>query len=249
MQDKETHNIDNIFGRGMAQLSEETPSSLGWENLKKEMKKEGIKIVEEKKGHKLFWVALFSSLLIVSGASTYFFANHSANKGTIEEPATVALDSEAPKKEKLTTENTSAINEEIEKNVAKEITEKAPMIENKESSTKEAEKNITNTKPEKDKAKNKNTSLLSVYSIRVASFSGKVDDAELNAIPNLKSEYNAGDDATTFYIGGFKSKEEAISGMKRIQKEFNSRIDPNDASSQKNLKDAYKLFEEELNKL
>jgi hypothetical protein len=250
MSDKNTHSIDDIFSKGMNALPEEAPSLAGWEKLKAEMKKEGIKMEEEKKTNKVLWLSIFSSILIATGCFTYYYMGKNS---TVEEPSKEIINAETKGNENavnaITSSNTNAVNADNVEEEHNNTTETSSETETKSLPAKETSAVVAIAKPEKDVAKNKKTSMLSVYSIRVASFSGKVEDPELNAIPNLKSEYNANEDATTFFIGGFKSKEEAITGMKRIQREFNSRIDPNDAASQKNLKDAYILFEEELGKL
>lgn len=249
MQDKDQHIIDDIFRKSMTQLSEEKPSLSGWESMKKEMRKEGIQIEEEKKGNRFLWLSIFVGSLLGVGAIVSFYISNDSNTNVAltANEATLKEGKENLILKKLNIDVKSDVldngkKEEENDNIKNELTEDKKTLATNVSNTKQNKK--INENPEIGKS-----SILSRYSIRIATFGGQVNDPELNAIPNLKSEYFPNDDVTIFYTGGYKNKEDAIIGMEKIKKEFNSRIDPNDAASQKNLKDAYILFEEELSKL
>src|ERR1017187_6462241 len=245
MQDNEKHKIDDVFQKSMSRLSEEKPSASGWNNLKKVLQKEGIIFSESKNRKGLLWLSVFFAILLGAGSIAYYITNKSDTKTNINEMPKENIATEKIEDEKRKNENSNTHPVVLKEEKTNEDEDKIITNNVKENKTTPATNEASMNKNKKMNVKQAigESSMLSRYIIRIATFGGQVNDPELNVIPNLKSEYFPKDNVTIFYTGGYKNKEEAIKGMEKIKIEFNLRIDPNDAVSQKNLEDAYKLFE------
>lgn len=244
MQDKKKHNIDELFRKGMTQLPEEKPSISGWDNLKKEMGKEGLKMEAGTKGINFFQLSVFSGIALGIGAlAYYYFTDHTdlKNKSAAITNETAVV--EMKEKEETQTENITeevAVSNEnkIEKNNAKTMENNTVDI----ASTNNVE---TGTK-EKDALDNKNVSALNTENEKAETKKTRVNTNTVNkntfaANSIIKKEKNTGKADIKYSDSFIVSTDTTVSPqIYRVQVgAYKGRVNDSTFSGIKNLKSEY----------
>lgn len=236
MQDNEKHNIDELFRKGMTRLPEEKPSLSGWDNLKKEMGKEGLKMEVLKKGNTFFNLSVFSGIVLGAGAlAYYFFTNDSNTKNNSITTFTEIAKTETTLTEKINTDNntekTSVSNEnEIAKNTISSTSNEAMIAETEEQ---------IEVKSEVEKAEVLNAEIIKTEAKKTKANTNTGKKSLPISKPNVKSENNIvkgknnkslsiESDSTTrpttyrVQVGAFKGRvsDSTFNGIKNLKSEY-----------------------------
>lgn len=243
MQDNEKHNIDELFRKGMTRLPEEKPSVSGWDNLKKEMGNQGLKMEARKQGLNFFNLSIFSGIVLGVGAlAYYYFADHGDSKNNNVAITNEIAVVETKEKEETQTEN-------INENIA--VSNENEVAENNATTTEDNTVDIAATKnsgieTKENKNVRSNTNTLNTENKTAATKKPKANTNKINkntivANSTLKKEKNTKKIETPYSDSFIVSTDSTVSPqIYRVQVgAFKGRVNDSTFSGIKNLKNEY----------